>query len=99
LGSHVDLGAEVLECYSSFEDSAGSVLRKFRAQAEGELVQISIQTRINTVGERIDACQWLLVQRRWSDLFLDLPGRNPPRLDLGSRGNGLRNSFPFGSRF
>jgi hypothetical protein len=63
LGSHVDLGAEVLECYSSFEDSAGSVLRKFRAQAEGELVQISIQTRINTVGERIDACQRLLVNR------------------------------------
>jgi hypothetical protein len=27
--------------------------------------------------------QSLLVQRRWSDLFLDLPSSNPPHLDLG----------------
>jgi hypothetical protein len=34
LGSQVDLWAEVLERYSSSEDSVGSVLRKCRAQAE-----------------------------------------------------------------
>jgi hypothetical protein len=37
LGSQVDLWAEVLECYSSSEDSVGSVLRMFRAQVEGEI--------------------------------------------------------------
>jgi hypothetical protein len=35
LGSQVDLWAEVLERYSSSEDSVGSVLRKFSAQAKG----------------------------------------------------------------
>jgi hypothetical protein len=35
LGLQVDLWAEILERYSSLEDSVGSILRKFRAQAEG----------------------------------------------------------------
>jgi hypothetical protein len=41
----------------------------------------------------------LLIQRRWYDLFLDLLCSNPPRLDLGSAGSGLEDSFPFKSQF
>jgi hypothetical protein len=37
LGSQVDLWAEVLEHYSSSDDSVGSVLKKFRAQTEGRI--------------------------------------------------------------
>jgi hypothetical protein len=55
LGSQVDLWAEVLERYLSLEDSVGSVLRKCRAQAEDEIGSNTIQTRIDTVGERTNA--------------------------------------------
>jgi hypothetical protein len=37
LGSQVDLWVEVLEHYSSSEDSVGSILRKCRAQAEDRI--------------------------------------------------------------
>jgi hypothetical protein len=55
LGSQVDLWAEVLECYSSSEDSVGYVLIKFRAQAEGRIGSNINSDSFDTVGERTDA--------------------------------------------
>jgi hypothetical protein len=52
------------------------------------------ERRVKKANSNLMNIRSLLVQRRWYDLFLDPLCSNPPRLNLGSGGSGLEDSFP-----
>ena len=55
MGSQVDLWAEVLERYLGSEDQLDLFSESFEPKQKAELVQISTQTQISTIGGRADA--------------------------------------------